>query len=109
MRNILSVICGVLAVSLFGCNIHSWNVEEAEKTCKDSYRMEPGTEAYSFCVMKVTEQITNRNINSQMMMSNTLNDMQFQRTLPPTPNSVRCSPAPSTTNNNSNPPVYNCQ
>ncbi len=91
---------------LVGCNVPSWNIEQAQRQCA-SYNFVPGTEAYSNCVMVVTQQITQQNINTQMMLSNTL--------MPITPTNrrpIQCSPQHQVIIPNKNqavPPTYTCQ
>ena len=88
---------------LVGCNVPSWNIEQAQRQCA-SYNFVPGTEAYSNCVMVVTQQITQQNINTQMMLSNTLTPVN-QRP-------IQCAPQPQVYSPNRNqapPPTYTCR
>jgi hypothetical protein len=92
-----------LAICLAGCNVPSWNLAQAQRQCA-SYNFTPGTDAYSNCVMVVTQQITQQNINTQMMLSNTITPV-YQRP-------IQCAPNPQVYNPNPHqvsPPTYTCR
>jgi hypothetical protein len=98
-----SIILAMLILT--GCNVEKWNIAEAEESCT-TYGFQLGTEAYANCVMKTKQYIETRNMNSQMIISNGLLE---NRTTNHQQTGVTCAPAPSTTINNKNPPVYNCR
>jgi hypothetical protein len=96
----------LFSILLAGCNVPSWNLAQAEKQCS-SYNFTPGTEAYSNCVMVVTQQITQQNINTQMMLSNTITPINAVN-----PRPVNCTPQQTVYSPNPNqapPPTYTCR